>query len=518
MNNNATIRNLLDRWMPPTSLPHSTAIRLFGAPPSGVLSSGTPGTVLSPDGTQLYQVTVATDRAGILGWNMPRYSTLTVVETATNTVVGLVHVPGAVEDPPVVSPDGTRVYMTSTVWSGGAAVASYVTTIDTSSASMIGTPVRFDGWTFGGPVLSPDGSRVYQATSAVGFTQTITAIDTATGTVAGTPLVLSGGGVVGGLVMSADGSRLCLTTQTTDLANGQPQTVYVSVIDTADTSLINRMTLTGYAGAGAVVSPDNTGAAQAVTAGATTVVTYIDLSDGSVAWTATADGSSTSSAYAPIYSENGSRVSVVTAENSSAQVTVFDTSDGDVVGALALPGIAAGEITALVPDPTGKRLYVAVAAYSGSTVITVVDTSDGTIVGDPASVSGFGRLVVGADGASVYLPSSSGTFAVINSDGVVTGMVDMPSGISDVLVGPGDVGVYLLTWTAERPELVPVDAVTAATLGPAVRLRGSGVGAAPQGLLLSPDGTQIYCTQSVTLSFWTALFMTRVTVLDTAAL
>jgi DNA-binding beta-propeller fold protein YncE len=128
-------------------------------------------------------------------------------------------------------------------------------------------------------------------------------------------------------------------------------------------------------------------------------------------------------------------------------------------------------------------------------------------------VSGFGRLVARADGAGVYLPTNAGTFVVINSEGAITGTADMPGGIIDVLVGPGDGRVYLLTWTAERPQLIAVDAVTAATLGPAVRIRGG----APDGLLLSPDGTKIYSTQAVMLSFLTTLFMTRVTVLDTAA-
>ena len=323
--------------------------------------------MLSPDGTRLYQVTAPVSLS-LFGWgagDSPN-STLTVIDTKTNTVVGLVPLRGATEGLPVVSPDGTRVYVTSTVWRNTEAKASYVTTIDTSTATIVGTPVEFAGWTYGGPVLSPDGNRIYQATSAVGFEQTITAIDTATGTVVGTPLILSGGGVVGGLVLSSDGFRLSLTTQTSNLGDGKPQTIYVSVIDAADTSLLSRVTLTGFAGGNVVMNPDSTGAAQAVTVGTTTSITYIDLTDGNIAWTATADGSYANAVYAPVFSDNGSRVSVVTATTSSSpRVTVFATGSGDVVGALALSGVTTGETTALVPDPTGNRLYVAAGAYTG---------------------------------------------------------------------------------------------------------------------------------------------------------
>ncbi|WP_319428934.1 hypothetical protein [Mycobacterium sp. RTGN5] len=525
--NNTPLRNVFEKLIPPITLPQTTGIRLIGVPTGFALSNAPPSTVLSPDGTQLYQVTVPIIASGFFGWHSPSYSTLTVIDAKTNAVVGHpINFQGEPAGPLVVSPDGTRVYMTSTVWSGGSAVASYVTTIDTSTATVVGTPVKFAGWTFGGPVLSPDGSRLYQATSAVGFTQTITAIDTATGTVAGTPLILSGGGVVGGLVLSSDGSRLSLTTQTANLADGKPQTVYIAVVDAADISLISRVTLTGAAAGGVVMSPDSTGAAQAVTLGTTTSITYIDLTDGSVAWTATADGSSIYSVYAPMFSDNGSRVSVITAENSSPRVTVYDTSNGDVVGTLALPGATTGETTALVPDPSGNRLFVAAGAYTGPTFVTVVDTSNGIMVGDPVSVPGFGRLVASADGSSVYLPTIAGDypntskFVVINGEGVVTGTADMPGGIGHVLVGPGDGRVYLLNSTDERRQLIALDAVTAAILGPAIALDGW----KSYDLVLNPDGTKIYDTtvaDNTQPNFWsllTSLYVTRVAVLDTAAI
>jgi hypothetical protein len=525
--NDTPLRSMLEGLIPPITLPQSKGIRLLGVPTGYVMSDGPPSTVLSPDGTQLYQVTVPIVASGFFGWREPSYSTLTVIDTKTNSVVGHpVNFQGEAVGPLVVSPDGSRVYVTSTLWRATEAKATYVTTINTSTATIVGTPVEFAGWAFGGPVLSPDGSRLYQATSAVGFTQTITAIDTATSTVDGTPLTLSGGGVVGGLVLSSDGSRLCLTTETSNLADGKPQTVYVSVIDATDTSLISRVTLTGSAGKGVVMSPDSTGAAQAVTVDAATTITYVDLEDGSVAWTATADGSSVYSVYAPMFSDNGSRVSVITVKNSSPQVTVFDTSNGGVVGAVALSGETTGETTALVPDPTGNRLYVAVGAHAGPMTVTVVNTSDGAAVGDPVSVPGSGTLVASSDGSSVYLAATTGdypntsTFVVINHDGVITGVSDLPGGIIDVLVGPGDGRVYLLTSTDEQRQLIALDAVTAATLGPAVAVDGR----QSYDLVLSPDGSKIYDTTVVDNTqpnFWsllTSLYVTRVDVHDTTAI
>ncbi|MGY4711594.1 YncE family protein [Mycolicibacterium sp. CBM1] len=517
--NTTAVRNLLDALAPPSSLPNSTAIRLLGAPPSYIVAGGTPGTVLSPDGTQLYQITAPVVRSGLFSRTDSPYSILTVIDTDSNSVVGQVRIGGEVQYPPVVSPDGTRVYVTSTVWSHGEAKTTYVTSVDTSTTAVIGTPVALAGWAPGNPVLSSDGGRLYQVTSGGGFNQTVTAIDTASGAIVGTPVTLSGGSVVGALMVSSDGSRLSLTTQSPNKGDGQPQTAYVSVIDAADTSLINRVTLIGSAAGGIVVNPDATTAAQAVSVGTTTTIISVDLADGSVAWTATADGSASYSAYAPMFSDNGSRVSLVTVKNSSPQVTVFDSSDGHVVGTLTLPGVVTGETTALVPDPAGDRLFVAAGGYYGPTWVTVVDTSDGTAVGDSISVPGFGRLVASADGASVYVPTTE-SLAVIDRDGTVTGTAEMPAGVIGVLVGPGDGRVYVETTNNERPQLVALDAVTAAPVGRPVTLHGS----APAGLLLSPDGTTIYDTtmpnsaHATLLSLLTSVYVTRVTVLDTAAM
>jgi DNA-binding beta-propeller fold protein YncE len=380
--------------------------------------------------------------------------------------------------------------------------------------------VEFAGSTYDeSAVLSPDGSRVYQLSSAGGFAQTVTAIDTATSTIAGTPLILTGGSPVGGLVMSADGSRLVLTTQTPNLADGNPQTVYVSVIDTADTSLLNRLTLTGFTTSGVVMNPDGTAAAQSVNLNSTAVTTYIDLIDGSVAWTATADGYTAYSTDAPIFSANGSRLSLVTERNSAPQVTVFDTSNGDVIGTLTLAGNTTGETTALVPDLTGNRLYVASGAFAGPTSITVIDTSDGTVVGDPLSVSGFGRLVASADDSDVYLTADD-MFVVINHDGTVTGQANVPGGIGAVLVGPAGRPVYLVTSNGEQRQVIAVDPVTAATLGGPVPVDGYLFSS----LVLNPAGTKIYDTNAVANTqpnFWSLLtssYVTRLTVIDTDAM
>ena len=85
---------------------------------------------------------------------------------------------------PVVSADGTRVYQASSVTGGTGANSTYVTVIDTAHDSVVGKPIRLDGWAAGSPVVSADGHYVYQATNtSVGgvSTTTVTAIDSQRG-------------------------------------------------------------------------------------------------------------------------------------------------------------------------------------------------------------------------------------------------------------------------------------------------------------------------------------------------
>jgi YVTN family beta-propeller protein len=114
-----------------------------------------------------------------------------VIDTATNTVVGM---PIAVPTFPqaiAITPDGTRAYVAD-VGSGNVAV------IDTATNTVVGSPIPMGDDT-PDVAITPDGSRAYAPHG------TVTVIDIATNTVTGTPITL--GATAFGLAITPDGAR-----------------------------------------------------------------------------------------------------------------------------------------------------------------------------------------------------------------------------------------------------------------------------------------------------------------------
>lgn len=118
--------------------------------------------------------------------------------------------------------------------------------------SLVGRPVTVDGAPLGGVVLIGDGTRAVQTTDVVdpttGAETTVAAIiNSADGTVIGTPVTLDGTAFFTPLV-TPDGSRLYQAATTIDPTTGQPST-QVAVINTADGSLVaDPITLNGGPG------------------------------------------------------------------------------------------------------------------------------------------------------------------------------------------------------------------------------------------------------------------------------
>lgn len=109
----------------------------------------------------------------------------TVVDSSDSTVVGTpVTLKGAINGgaPLAVSPDGTRVYQTTTLDTGNLPYTTYVYTVGTDSR-LVSTVSIPDSWGYGTLplVLKPDGSRAYQLTEDMQYRSFVTVIDTATG-------------------------------------------------------------------------------------------------------------------------------------------------------------------------------------------------------------------------------------------------------------------------------------------------------------------------------------------------
>lgn len=138
------------------------------------------GIAITPDGTRAYVVNTGSD-------------TVSVIDTATNRVVGT---PMGVGDVPLgiaITPDGTRAYVANFE-------SESVSVIDTRTNGVLTVPV---GKEPGEVAVSPDGSQVYVTNFGA---ESVSVIDTATNTVLAT---LTGGfSNPFGLAFKPDGSRL----------------------------------------------------------------------------------------------------------------------------------------------------------------------------------------------------------------------------------------------------------------------------------------------------------------------
>jgi YVTN family beta-propeller protein/autotransporter-associated beta strand protein len=160
------------------------------------------GVAISPDGTRAYVAN------GV--------GTVSVIDTATNAVIGF---PISVGSGPVAvafSPDGTRAYVTNNG-------SNSVSVINTATNSVVATIAGFNGPA--GVAFSPDGTRAY-VTNFNAFSNSVSVIDTATNTVVTT---ITGFNFPVGVVFSPDGTRAYVTN-----FNGGN----VSVIDTATNTIV----------------------------------------------------------------------------------------------------------------------------------------------------------------------------------------------------------------------------------------------------------------------------------------
>lgn len=155
------------------------------------IAGGAQNVAVSPDGKRAYAT-----NGGV--------NTLTVIDTATNAAAGLVTV-GAFPRHVVMSPDGTRAYVSGgfgAVWVIDAATNSLAATIGPLPASNVM-----------GSAISPDGKRLYVATSNTGdfgmaSLNALSIIDTATNAVSSVILTGATTSSVQSLALSSDGATL----------------------------------------------------------------------------------------------------------------------------------------------------------------------------------------------------------------------------------------------------------------------------------------------------------------------
>ena len=326
------------------------------------------------------------------------HDTVSVVDTATNTVVATV----AVGDNPTavaVHPNGTRVYVSNFV--GGT-----VSVIDTATNTVVATVAV--GVAPRGVAVSPDGSRVYVTIE----TGTVSVIDTATNTaVANVPV----GGVPAGVAVSPDGSRLYVT----NLGG-----FTVAVINTATNTVVATVAVgAGSSGpSGVAVSPDGSRVYVTNVFG-DTLLSVIDTATNTVVATV-----ATEDARGVAVSPDGSRVYVTNPDGGT--VSVIDTTTNTVVATVA---VGAGPL----------RVAVAEVVTTASPTISTVASAGGvlgTAVNDVATLTG-GSSPTGTVTFRLYSDAAC-TMQVFTSTNPVVGGTTATSGS----FAPSALGTYY--WTA----------------------------------------------------------------------
>jgi len=295
--------------------------------------------------------------------------TVTVVDTATDAVLGS---PISVGNSPfgvVVNPTGTRVYVTN-------AGDTTVSVIDATSSPPAAIATINVGPEPFGIAINPAGTRVYVSNNGAGTNNTVSVIDTGSNTVIATVTVGFG---PAGLAVNPAGTRLYVV-------NNPASTL--SVIDTSNNSVITTVSLNGSnAASGVVVNPSGT---RVYVAGPDAhLVHVLDATSNTVIAEVGVPGKVAGIALTP----DGTKLYAALAFNADT-VAVIDTASNSLTATIAV----SGDVGSVAVTPDGRRAYV-----MGSSVF-VIDTTSNIVVNtiSIACPDSFGPGFIGPG-----LPSSS---------------------------------------------------------------------------------------------------------------
>ena len=277
---------------------------------------------------------------------------VSVLDTATNQIVDTVEFPaGSVPFAVAITPDLTKVYVTSLdAWSTcGPRTGVFV--IDTASNALEGNPIEV-GCEPTRIAIAPNGKHAYVANT---FSGTVSVIDTAANAVSATIPVPS---ALEGIAISPEGQRVYVTSRA-----GQDAMV---VIDTGTNTILDTVTGVGGAPGGIAVSPDGRlvfvtnehmwGTVTVIDSVTSLVVSTIAVGDWPSAVALTPDGTRA-------YVTNGG----------GGTVSVIDTAAYAVIGGPITVGNHPNSI-AITAD--GKQAYV--GNESGNTV-SVIDIPSNSV-------------------------------------------------------------------------------------------------------------------------------------------
>lgn len=372
----------------PTTYRWTNSNTTIGLPASGTGDIGAFTALNTTNSAQTATITVTPEQpafAYIANFNS---STVSVINTVTNTVIATIPV-GTSPRGVGISSDGSRVYVANRD-------SQNVSVINTATNTVIATiPV---GNAPQGVSVSPDGSRVYVANQG---SNNVSVINTATNQVVTT---IGVGTSPVGVSVSPDGNRVYVTNQRSN---------NVSVINTATNQVLATIPV-GSPPFGVSVSPDGN-RAYVAQFGANTV-SVINTATNTVVATIPLPPSNAS--YAVSVSPDGNRVYVARtttngSSNNTSSVSVIDPATNTVIVTIPVgttPTITYGFVGVAV-SPDGKQLYVT-NLFANS--VSVINTASNTIT--TTIPVGNSPVPLGDFVASAGCPGSAKTFTItVNS-------------------------------------------------------------------------------------------------------
>ncbi len=324
--------------------------------------------------------------------NFGKNGTITVLNTATNTVVATIPV-GASPLGVAISPDGSRVYVANVV-------SQTISVIDASTNKVITTIIAGGGSDY--LTVSPDGKFLY-IESRVNGKIGVSVINTTTNSIMAT---IATPNISGGIAVSPDGKYLYVAGQNT------PGADLLTVINT-QTNTISATIPVGISPEGIAVTPDgkqvyvtnyNSNSLTIINALTNTVTNNIGVGNLPQNIVISKDGST---AYVANYN--------------SDNVSVINTTTNTVVDSIAVGSAPSG--IAITPD--GKELYVLNSASNNISIInTTTNTVSKTINGGSTpylNPGAFGNFITGP----VNCTGSTVTFTITIYPGptIITGAV-----------------------------------------------------------------------------------------------
>jgi len=336
--------------------------------------------------------------------NTPIRSLLDAVDPVTSSSgVSAVRLPG-IPVGTAMSADGTRAFVTTAPFTGGwfyplLPTAYSVTEIDTKTNTIVGVPVAVEGGASGAVMLSPDGARAFLTTNtgAFGDATRVTAIDTANSGVVRT-VDLTGRN--GGTHITPDGSRVFVETL-------DSSSVTITMLDGGTGAAMGApLQLSGFpignlafSGARGYQTTISSSASSSMT-----TVTAIDTTNNSIAGSTTFDGVADGGV---VISPDGTKAAQATHDpyvGTASTLTLFDPRTGAVTGTpVSLDGWRDPYVPALFSRGS-DRLSVITNFNGVQSRLVVIDTSAGTFIAAPITLAGY---PVSSKEAEVFGPEAN---------------------------------------------------------------------------------------------------------------